>query len=180
LKIIKSASETEAMARQAGDNGGVFFVPSFTGLAAPYWDSYARGMMIGITGGTTQEHIVRATLESTAYQVKDVLDVMEKDSGVPITTMRCDGGAVANQFLMQFQSDILGIPLEIPEITDTTALGAAYMAAIGIGEFSSPEEVSHFWKISRYYEPRMKKDQRDSLLFNWHRAVERSRHWILD
>ncbi|MDD4843121.1 MAG: glycerol kinase GlpK [Anaerotignum sp.] len=180
LKIIKSASETEAMARQAGDNGGVFFVPSFTGLAAPYWDSYARGMMIGITGGTTQEHIVRATLESTAYQVKDVLDVMEKDSGVPITTMRCDGGAVANQFLMQFQSDILGIPLEIPEITDTTALGAAYMAAIGIGEFSSPEEVSHFWKISRYYEPRMSKDQRDALLFNWHRAVERSRGWILD
>lgn len=180
LKIIRSAAETEAMARRAGDNGGVYFVPSFTGLAAPYWDSYARGMMIGITGGTTQEHIVRATLEATAYQVKDVLDVMQKDSNVPISVMRCDGGATVNQFLMQFQADILGIPLDVPEITDTTALGAAYMAALGIGVFSSVHDLSGFWKLSRHYEPRMSADERESLLFQWHRAVERARHWIAD
>ena len=180
LKIIHSASETEAMARRANDNGGVYFVPCFTGLAAPYWDSYARGMMIGITGGTTQEHIVRATLESTAYQVKDVLDVMEKDSRVPISVMRCDGGSTVNSFLMQFQSDILGIPLDIPVITDTTALGAAYMAALGIGDFHSTHDVSSTWKLARRYEPQMSADERDSLLFNWHRAVERAQHWVLD
>jgi glycerol kinase len=180
LKIIRSASETEAMARRAGDNGGVYFVPSFTGLAAPYWDSYARGMMIGITGGTTQEHIVRATLESTAYQVKDVLDVMEKDSKVPVSVMRCDGGATVNSFLMQFQSDLLGIPLDIPVIADTTALGAAYMAALGIGNFDSIHDVAAHWKLARRYEPRMSADERDSLLFSWHRAVERARHWIVD
>lgn len=180
LKIIHSASETEAMARRANDNGGVYFVPCFTGLAAPYWDSYARGMMIGLTGGTTQEHIVRATLESTAYQVKDVLDVMEKDSKVPVSVMRCDGGATVNSFLMQFQSDILGIPLDIPVVTDTTALGAAYMAALGIRDFTSIHDVASNWKLARTYEPQMSADERDSLLFNWHRAVERAQHWVLD
>ncbi len=180
LKIIRSASETESMARSAGENGGVYFVPCFTGLAAPYWDSYARGMMIGITGGTTQEHIVRATLESTAYQVKDVLDVMEKDAQVPITVMRCDGGATVNSFLMQFQADILGIPLDVPVISDTTALGAAYMAALGMSTFQSVNDVSAHWKLARRYEPQMSRDERESLLFDWHRAVERSRRWIVD
>ncbi len=177
LKIIQSASETEAMALAAGGNGGLYFVPSFTGLAAPYWDSYARGMMIGITAGTTREQIVRATLESTAYQVSDVLKVMEKDSKVPISVMRCDGGATANNFLMQFQSDILGIPLHVPEIIDTTALGAAYIAAIGIGEFHSPAELSGQWRLARSFEPNMSQDQRESLLNDWHRAVERCLKW---
>ena len=177
LKIIKSASETEAMALAAGDNGGLYFVPSFTGLAAPYWDSYARGMMIGITGGTTREHVVRATLESTAYQVSDVLKVMQQDSNVPITVMRCDGGATANNFLMQFQSDILGIPLNVPEIIDTTALGAAYMAAMGIGAFSSPTELASQWRLARSFEPKMSVDQRESLLADWHRAVDRALKW---
>lgn len=179
LKIISSASETEKMAWQAGDNGGIYFVPAFTGLAVPYWDSYARGMIIGITGGTTREQIVRATLEATAYQVRDVLDAMSRDVKVPITVMRCDGGSTTNQFLMQFQSDILGLPLDVPEINDTTALGAAYMAALGIGDFTSPEEITGNWKLGRRYEPHMSTDHKENLLFGWHRAVERARNWIV-
>ena len=180
LKIVSSASETERRARSVPDTNGVYFVPSFTGLAAPYWDSYARGTMVGITAGTTQEHIIRAALEATAYQVKDVLDHMVQDTNVPISVMRCDGGATANGFLMQFQSDILGIPLDIPKITETTALGAAYMAALGVGEFSSPEEICKNWVLDRCFEPRMSADQRESMMFNWHRAVERARNWALD
>lgn len=180
LKIVSSASETERRARSVQDTNGVYFVPSFTGLAAPYWDSYARGTMVGITAGTTQEHIIRAALEATAYQVKDVLDHMVQDTNVPISVMRCDGGATANGFLMQFQSDILGIPLDIPKITETTALGAAYMAALGVGEFSSSEEICKNWVLDRCFEPRMSTDQRESMMFNWHRAVERARNWALD
>ncbi len=177
LKIIESAAQTEAMALAAGSNSGLYFVPAFTGLAAPYWDSHARGMMIGITGGTTREQVVRATLESTAYQVKDVLDVMEKDSGVPIAAMRCDGGATANGFLMQFQSDILGIPLHVPEVADTTALGAAFMAAIGVGDMKSEKDLAAYWRLGRSYEPKMSADERENLLFDWHRAVARAKEW---
>ncbi|MBE6919407.1 MAG: glycerol kinase GlpK [Ruminococcaceae bacterium] len=177
MKIISSAAETEAMARAVADSGGVYFVPAFTGLAAPYWDSYARGMMIGITGGTTREHIVRATLESTAYQVADLLGTMERDSGVEIRAMRCDGGAVVNGFLMQFQSDILGLPLHVPEIRDTTALGAAFMAALGAGYVASADELRRCWRLARTYEPRMSADEREALLAQWHRAVERCRGW---
>ena len=177
LKIIRSASETEAMAISAGSNGGVYFVPAFTGLAAPYWDSYARGTMVGITAGTTAEHIVRATLESTAYQVSDLLKAMESDSGVPITAMRCDGGAVVNGFLMQFQSDILNLPVHIPAITDTTALGSAFMAAIGADLCGSPEELTRHWQLKHIYEPKMSEDQRQYLLHRWHRAVDCARNW---
>ena len=180
LKIVQSAAETEQRARSVENTNGVYFVPSFSGLAAPYWDSYARGTIVGITGGTTQEHIIRATLEATAYQVKDVLDRMEQDTNVPISVMRCDGGATANGFLMQFQSDILGIPLDIPKITETTALGAAYMAALGVGEFSGLSDICTHWALDRRYEPKMGADQRESLLFNWHRAVERARCWALE
>lgn len=177
LKIIRSASETEAMAISAGSNGGVYFVPAFTGLAAPYWDSYARGTMVGITAGTTAEHIVRATLESTAYQVSDLLKAMESDSGVPITAMRCDGGAVVNGFLMQFQSDILNLPVHIPAITDTTALGSAFMAAIGADLCGSPEELTRHWQLKHIYEPKMSEDQRQHLLQRWHKAVDCARNW---
>ena len=177
LKIIRSASETEGMAISAGSNGGVYFVPAFTGLAAPYWDSYARGTMVGINAGTTAEHIVRATLESTAYQVSDLLKAMESDSGVPITAMRCDGGAVVNGFLMQFQSDILNLPVHIPAITDTTALGSAFMAAIGAGLCGSPEELTHHWQLKHIYEPKMSEDQRQHLLQRWHKAVDCARNW---
>ena len=177
LKIISSASETEPMARAAGSNGGVYFVPAFTGLAAPYWDSYARGMMIGITGGTRREHIVRATLESTAYQVSDLLHAMECDSGVKLHAMRCDGGAVVNGFLMQFQSDILGLPVHVPEIRDTTALGSAFMAALGAGFVGSTDELRTCWRLDRAYEPKMSADEREFLLSGWHRAVDRCRGW---
>ena len=134
-------------------------------------------MIIGITGGTTREQIVRATLEATAYQVSDLLEAMQKDSGSTITAMRCDGGAVANRFLMQFQADILGIPLLIPEITETTALGAAFMAAIGGGFVSSSDELQNHWRLAQTYEPKMGSDEREHLLFQWHRAVERARDW---
>ena len=177
LQIIENAAQTEAMARSVSDSGGVYFVPAFTGLAAPYWDSYARGMMIGITGGTTREHIVRATLESTAYQVGDLLRAMEQDSGVTIRAMRCDGGAVVNGFLMQFQSDILDLPVHIPEIRDTTALGAAFMAALGAGFAGSADELRQCWRLARCYEPQMGGDERERLLDEWHRAVERCRGW---
>lgn len=180
LKIIKNASETEQMAISAGNNGGVYFVPAFAGLAAPHWDSYARGTMLGITGGTTREHIVRATLESTAYQVKDNLDVMNMDASIPIKIMRVDGGAVKNNFLMQFQSDILGIPVDVPVINDTTPLGAAYLAALGIGDYKNINELSSNWQLAKRFEPKMSVDERETLLYNWHRAVERAKNWVED
>jgi len=177
IKIINSAAETEELAKSVPDTGGLYFVPAFVGLAAPYWDQYARGMMIGITGSTTRAHIVRATLESIAYQVKENLDVMRKDSGIDIQVMRVDGGAVANEFLMQFQADILGIPVDVPVITETTALGAAYLAALAVGEFESLEEIAKKWKLWKRYEPKMSEDERNTLMENWRAAVERARNW---
>jgi len=178
LKIINSAKETEELAKSVEDTGDVFFVPAFTGLAAPYWDQYARGMMIGITGGTTRAHIVRATLESIAYQVNTILEVMRQDSGIPINVMRVDGGAVGNEFLMQFQADILGIPVDVPVISEATALGAAYLAGLGIGEFSGLDELEKKWKLARRYEPKMSEDQRQYLCQRWKKAVERARNWV--
>jgi len=177
LGIISTAAQTEQMALEAGGNGGVYFVPAFSGLAAPHWDSYARGTIIGLTGGTTKEHIVRATLEATAYQVKDILDVMNEDASLPVKRLRVDGGSVVNKFLMQFQSDILDIPIDIPEIAETTALGAAYLAALGVGDFTSLDDISGKWKLARSYEPNMSEDQRQSLLHLWHKAVERAKSW---
>ena len=180
LGLITSASQTEAMALQAGSNGGVYFVPAFSGLAAPHWDSYARGAIVGITGGTTKEHIVRATLEATAYQVKDNLDAMELDTGITVSRLRVDGGAVVNRFLMQFQSDILHLPIDVPQITETTALGAAYLAALAIGDFGSTADITAHWKLARSYEPHMSEDQRGELMHKWHKAVERSKAWAED
>lgn len=180
LKIINNAAETEAIAESVPDTAGVFFVPAFSGLAAPHWDQYARGTIVGITGGTTREHIIRATLESMAYQVKDNLDVMVGDSGIPIEVMRVDGGAAVNDFLMQFQADILGIPVDVPEITETTALGAAYLAAYGVGEFKSLDEIKGKWKLKKRFEPKMDQETRDDLLKKWHRAVERAKDWEKD
>ncbi len=177
LKIITNAAQTEEMARKVPNTGGVYFVPAFSGLAAPHWDQYARGTMVGITGGTEQEHIVRATLESVAYQVKDNLDVMIGDSGIDIDVMRVDGGMSANDFLMQFQADILGVPVDVPVISETTALGAAYLAAYGIGEFKSLDEIQSKWKLRKRFEPQMDAETRAQLLEQWHRAVERARDW---
>lgn len=178
LKIIKSADETEALAKSVPDSGGVYFVPAFTGLAAPYWDQYARGMMIGITGGTTRAHIVRATLEAIAFQVAENLEVMRKDSGMSIDIMRADGGAVVNEFLMQFQADILGIPVDVPVIHETTALGAAYLAALGVGDFNSVESITSNWKLNKRYVPSINDDQRKTLMEQWKKAVKRSTKWI--
>ena len=180
IKIIDNPSQTEEMANSVSDTGGVYFVPAFSGLASPYWDQYARGMMIGITGGTTREHIVRATLESIAYQVKDNLDIMVKDSNIDIKCMRVDGGLVQNEFLMQFQADILGIPVDVPVITETTALGAAYMAALGIGEFKNLNDLRQNWKLMKRYEPKMGEEERKELLDNWHDAIERSKNWAME
>ena len=180
LEVVASPAETENLALSVPDNGGVYFVPAFTGLAAPHWDSYARGMMIGITGGVRRAHIVRATLESTAYQVGDVLDVMRRESGVSVPVMRCNGRATSNAFLMQFQADVLGIPLEIPEIEETTALGSAFLGSIGIGDYSGVEDMAQIWRCARCYEPHMSADQRGNLLYHWHRAIERAKYWSED
>ncbi len=178
IKIINSADETEVLAKSVPDSGGVYFVPAFTGLAAPYWDQYARGMMIGITGGTTRAQIVRATLEAIAFQVAENLEVMRKDSGINIDTMRADGGAIVNEFLMQFQADILGIPIDVPVINETTALGAAFLGALGVGEFNSVEDIKSIWKLNKRYVPSIGEDERKTLIERWKKAVQRSMKWI--
>ena len=177
LQVIHNAAETENMAKSVEDTAGVFFVPAFAGLAAPHWDQYARGTIVGLTGATTKEHIVRAALESIAYQVKDNLDVMVADFGTDFQVIRADGGACANDFLMQFQADILGIPVEVPENIETTALGAAYLAAYGIGALASLDEVKANWKLKKRYEPQMDEQTRRKLLKKWHSAVERAKGW---
>lgn len=178
LHIISSPAESDTLALSVPDNGGVYFVPAFSGLAAPYWDSYARGTIVGITGGVTSAHIARATLEATAYQVRDIFDILQRLVDLPIRSMRVDGGSTASRFLMQFQSDLLGIPVEIPVITETTALGAAYLAAVGHGDLRDLEEPSHLWRCAKIYEPKMGADRREQAMYEWHRAVERSRGWI--
>lgn len=177
LKIIDSSAQADVLATSVSDNGGVYFVPAFTGLAAPYWDSYARGMIIGITGGTTDAHIARATLEAMAYQVKDIFDLMQKITSADITSMRVDGGSTKSAFLMQFQADMLGIPVEIPEISESTGFGTAFLAAVGYGDVSGIDEVSKIWKSGAVFEPKMSVDQRENLLYKWHRAVERAKKW---
>ena len=177
LGILENAPESEVMARRAADNGGVYFVPAFSGLAAPYCNPAARGTMVGLTAAVTKEHVVRATLESIAYQVRDLVELTARESAVPIPTMRCDGGLVNNGFLMQFQADMLGIPLAVPEITETTALGAAMMAALGIGVSETPEALGVPRNIRHTYEPQMKDDERQALLKQWHKAVERAIEW---
>ncbi len=177
LQIIGDASETEALARSLESNEGVYFVPALTGLGAPHWDAYARGAIIGLTRGTTRAHIVRAALESMCYQTRDVLEAMERDSGLRLTEIRADGGAVANSFLMQFQADILGVPVEVPEITETTAAGAAYLAGLAVGFWPSREEIAARWKLARRYAPDIDEALRRRLYQRWLRAVERAKDW---
>ena len=177
LKIIKSASECNEMAERIGDTGGVYLVPAFTGLCAPYWDMYARGTIIGITRGTSAEHIARSTLEAIAYQTRDVLEAMEADSGEKAKSLRVDGGATRSDFLMQFQADILGIPIEKPTVTEMAALGAAYLAGLGVGFWKSREEIAKQWKLDRIFEPGMSTDRREELYCGWKKAVQRSLHW---
>src|SRR3989441_11064225 len=177
LGIIKASGDVEALAASVPDNGGVYFVPAFVGLGAPYWDSYARGTIVGLTRGSTAANIARATLESMCYQTRDVLEAMTADSGVHVSTLRVDGGAVVNNLLMQFQADVLGVPVQRPKVAETTALGAAYLAGLATGFWSSQEEVAEHWAIDRTFEPKMSADQREKLYADWKRAVERSMHW---
>jgi glycerol kinase len=175
LGIIGDAAESETMAESVPDTGGVFFVPAFTGLGAPYWDAEARGTITGLTRGTSRAHIVRATLESIAYQVRDVVECMESDTGLRTPVLRADGGGSANSFLMQFQADQLGVPVEVPEVAETTALGAAYLAGLAVGFWDDQETVLRQWRLSRRYEPKMDPQVKDALYSGWKRAVERSR-----
>ncbi|MCX6071138.1 MAG: glycerol kinase GlpK [Chloroflexi bacterium] len=177
LRIISSSADVEPLARSVEDNGGVYFVPAFVGLGAPHWDAYARGTIVGLTRGSTSGHLARASLESIAYQSSDVLEVMARESGREVAALRVDGGAARNDLLMQFQADLLGKPVQRPMVTETTALGAAYLAGLAIGFWESPEQVSAGWQLEREYLPRMSADQRGALLDSWHRAIERSRGW---
>jgi glycerol kinase len=177
LGIIASASDAEAMATSVTDNGGVYFVPAFVGLGAPHWDQYARGALFGLTRGATREHLVRAALESIAYQTFDVIQAMRDDFGHEITELRVDGGAARNDFLLQFQADILGIPVIRPVNTETTAAGAAYLAGLAVGLWSGVAELEELWRRDRSFEPRMTESDREALLGQWRSAVERAKGW---
>ncbi|GHO95486.1 glycerol kinase 2 [Reticulibacter mediterranei] len=177
LKAIQTSVDVEAVAATEKDNGGVYFVPAFVGLGAPYWDPYARGAIVGLTRGSTVGHVARATLESMCYQTRDVLEAMIADSKVDLKALRVDGGASVNNLLMQFQADILGVPVQRPKVAETTALGAAYLAGLATGFWSSQQEVAEQWAIDRTFEPQMGEDQRNKLYANWKRAVERSLRW---
>jgi len=178
LGLIQSPGQADEMALSVPDNGGLYFVPAFTGLAAPHWDSYARGTMSGITAGITAKHLARATLEAEAYQVKDVLDALVRASGITVASMRADGGGTASRFLMQFQADMLGIPVEVPVIQETTALGSAYLAAVGMEDLSGIEETAGLWRCQTRYEPSLSVERREEVMAQWHRAVERARGWV--
>jgi glycerol kinase len=177
LGIIESAAETEAMAASLTGNDQVYFVPALAGLGAPHWDPFARGCIVGLTRGTTRAHLARAALESICYQSKDVIDAMERASGIALTEVRVDGGAVGNAFLMQFQADILGVPVEVPSITETTSLGAAYLAGLAVGFWESRAELAAKWRVADRYEPRMNARERDRLHHHWLRAVEHAKGW---
>ncbi len=180
LKAISSSSDVELLAQSVQDNGGVYFVPAFVGLGAPYWDPYARGAITGLTRGSTIGHIARAVLESMCYQTRDVLEAMSADSGVALKTLRVDGGAVGNNLLMQFQADILGTAVQRPKVAETTALGAAYLAGLATGFWSSLPALAAMWEVDRVFEPHMSKDRRDELYARWKKAVERSLRWAED
>ncbi|MFJ8089820.1 glycerol kinase GlpK [Lysinibacillus sp. NPDC095746] len=171
LRMFRSASESEQYAARVKSTDGVYVVPAFVGLGTPYWDSDVRGAVFGLTRGTSKEHFVRATLESLAYQTKDVLGAMEADANIPLTKLRVDGGAVANNFLMQFQSDLLNVPVDRPVINETTALGAAYLAGLAVGFWKSPDEISEHWNLDRQFTPNMDDSHREEIYAGWKKAV---------
>ena len=177
LRFITESRDAEYYASKVPDTGGVYLVPAFTGLGAPHWDMYARGALVGITRGTSREHIIRAAQESIAYQVYDLVDAMEKDTGIPLSALNADGGASRDKFLMQFQSDILNKPLHRPAITETTALGAACLAGLAVGMWKDREELRQRRLLSQNYEPHMDQARREQLLRGWHKAVGRSLDW---
>ena len=177
LGLIRHAADVEPLALSVPDNGGVFLVPAFAGLGAPHWDGFARGTMVGITRGTTAAHVARAALESIAFQVADLLDAMAADCGIAATELRVDGGAATNNTLMQIQADFLGVPVVRPSVTETTALGAAYLAGLAVGFWNSVDEVRGQWRVDRRFEPRMSETDARSLRRRWTSAVERAKGW---
>jgi glycerol kinase len=180
LKIIEYAQDSEYFANKVEDTDGVYLVPAFVGLGAPYWDMRARGAIVGLTRGTSKEHIIRAALESLAYQTKDVLGVMEADSGIELKMLKVDGGAVANNLMMQFQADMLGVAVERPKVIETTALGAAYLAGLAVGFWTSKEELADRWQLDHRFESKMDDEKRKKLHAGWKRAVERTRDWAIE
>ena len=177
LGIIKHSADVEKLAMSVPDNGGVYVVPAFAGLGAPHWDQYARGSISGLTRGSTSAHIARAALEGIAFQVADILSAMEGDSKIKLKELRVDGGASANNLLMQFQADLLGVPVVRPAIQETTALGAAYLAGLAVGYWRNQGEIAKQWKMDHTFEPAMKADKRDNLRATWNKALERSKQW---
>ena len=177
LGIIQKSEDVERLAKSVEDNGGVYLVPAFAGLGAPHWDPYARGTITGLTRGTTSGHIARAALEGIAYQITDVLKAMEADSGIDVKELRVDGGAAVNDLLMQFQADVLGVPVVRPEVTETTALGAAYLAGLAVGFWKSQEEITQQWAMEQTFTPELPDEERDALLGGWNRALDRARGW---
>jgi glycerol kinase len=180
LGLIRDAAETEALAQSVDDAGDIYFVPAFSGLFAPYWDMDARGVIVGLTRYVTREHLVRATLESICYQTRDVLEAMRADSGIELTALKVDGGATVNDFLMQLQADVLGVPVVRPVVRETTALGAAYAAGLATGLWDGLDALRANWGVDRVFEPRWSVDRREAAYAGWKRAVERSRGWIQD
>ena len=177
LGIIKSSADIERLALSVPDNGGVYLVPAFAGTGSPHWDPYARGAILGLTRGSAAAHIARAALESIAYQTADVLHAMEADSGIELAEMRVDGGAAKNDMLMQFQADLLDVPVVRPKVTETTALGAAYLAGLAVGYWQDSEEIGAQWRADRSFEPGMSRDRVESLMAGWRKAVERAKNW---
>ncbi|MFO0998928.1 MAG: FGGY-family carbohydrate kinase [Planctomycetaceae bacterium] len=177
LKIIRTSPEVEQLALTVPDNGGVYLVPAFAGLGAPHWDPYARGIVAGLTRGATGGHMARAALESIAYQVADVLDAMRADAGMKITSLRVDGGAATNNLLMQFQADMLGVPVVRPKVFETTALGAAFLAGLATGFWKNRDQLASQWQVDRTFEPSMPKSKVEALRWGWKKALERSRNW---
>lgn len=177
LRLVNESKDTEYFARKVKDNGGVYVVPAFVGLGAPYWDMYARGAILGLTRGANKNHIIRATLESIAYQTRDVLEAMQEDSGIQLAELKVDGGAAANNFLMEFQSDILGVKVRRPVVLETTALGAAYLAGLAVGFWESKEEIKGKWILDREFTPNMEEEEKEKKYRGWKKAVSRAREW---
>ncbi len=178
LGLIQTSSEIEDLARTVEDNGGVYFVPAFSGLYAPYWKHDARGVITGLTRYATKAHLARAVLEATAFQTREVLEAMEKDSGIPLNVLRTDGGMVANDLLMQFQADILDRPVVRPLVTETTSLGASYAAGLAVGFFKDLHDLRSQWSAGHTWKPNMEKQKREELYRLWKKAVTRSMDWV--
>ncbi|MPM67427.1 Glycerol kinase [bioreactor metagenome] len=177
LRMIKHAKDSETYANKVEDTNGVYVVPAFTGLGAPYWDMYARGTILGLTRGAQKEHIIRATLESIAYQTKDVLEAMQQDSQMNLKFLKVDGGASSNNFLMQFQSDMLNVNIDRPKVVETTALGAAYLAGLAVGFFEDKEEIKSKWDVDKEFNPTIDEEKRIKLYKGWKKSVSRALMW---